>query len=87
VKLINFKNAYNLNEYRPADETMFEKSVFMAPEMFFSPKITQKSDVWSLGVTLYYMLYGCSPWPNTREHDWHKRLISSVVFPPDVEVP
>lgn len=68
-------------------QEILEKSIFMAPELYSHSRVTVKSDVWSLGVTLYYMLYGESPWPNVKEDDWHKRLVTSVRFPEERKVP
>lgn len=65
---------------------LLEKTPFMAPEVFAGQPVTAKMDVWSLGVTLFYMLCGCSPWPHVKETDWHRRLGSSIVFPEDIEI-
>lgn len=68
-------------------QEILEKSSFMAPELYSHARVTPKSDVWSLGVTLYFMLYGENPWPNVKEDDWHKRLLTSVTFPEEKKVP
>jgi serine/threonine protein kinase len=34
---------------------------YMAPELVFGEKATKASDVWSLGVTLHEVLFGCRP--------------------------
>jgi serine/threonine protein kinase len=83
---MSLKWAYVIDEYLPMQETILEKTSFMAPEIFAGQPVTPKMDVWSLGVTLFFMLYGCSPWPNAKDNDWHRRLGSSIVFPEDVEV-
>jgi serine/threonine protein kinase len=37
----------------------------MAPEVLKGEGFTTKSDIWSLGVTLYFMIYKKLPWPNS----------------------
>jgi serine/threonine protein kinase len=34
---------------------------FIAPELFREEKLTDKADMYSLGATYYYMLYGKQP--------------------------
>jgi serine/threonine protein kinase len=58
----------------------------MAPEIFAGQRVTVKIDVWSMGITLFYMVYGCSPWPNVKEADWHRRLGSTVIYHEGFEV-
>lgn len=35
--------------------------LIMAPEIFDNGKYTNKCDIWSFGVVLFQMLYGCAP--------------------------
>jgi serine/threonine protein kinase len=57
-----------------------ENNAFMAPEIFAGQRATAKIDSWGLGMTLFFMLYGCSPWPHVKETDWHRRLGSTISY-------
>lgn len=37
--------------------------IYMAPQLLLNLPYTAKSDVWSLGLTLYEILFGYPPWP------------------------
>jgi serine/threonine-protein kinase ULK/ATG1 len=41
----------------------------MAPEAILKEKIDEKSDVWSLGVTFYEMLFGNLPWTKLKQNE------------------
>ena len=37
--------------------------LYMAPQLVFKEKYTDKCDIWSLGLMLYEMVFGFNPWP------------------------
>jgi hypothetical protein len=46
----------------------------------------QKADIWSCGVILYAMLYGCYPFSN-KEPDYIRKIVTATYhMPPDVQV-
>jgi serine/threonine protein kinase len=49
---------------------------YMAPELFKSPAPSQRTDLWSLGATLYYALEGRSPFARSNIHATIGALLS-----------
>ena len=37
--------------------------IYMAPQLLCNEPYNEKCDIWSLGLMLYELLFGCPPWP------------------------
>jgi serine/threonine protein kinase len=64
VKLADFGLARTLEQDKSMADSFVGTFDFMSPERLTGEGYSLISDVWSLGVTLFFMLYGCSPWPH-----------------------
>jgi 5'-AMP-activated protein kinase catalytic alpha subunit/serine/threonine-protein kinase ULK/ATG1/calcium-dependent protein kinase len=42
-------------------------------------KYSEKSDIWSIGVIFYELLYGCVPWNASSEKDLARVICSTPV--------
>jgi serine/threonine protein kinase len=51
----------------PQQRKLIGTSGYIAPEVFKGQKITDKVDIFSLGIILYILLYGVSPWQSKDE--------------------
>ncbi|MEI7892827.1 MAG: serine/threonine-protein kinase [Myxococcales bacterium] len=56
---------------------------YMAPEQLFSPKtVDMQADVWSLGITLYELLTGMTPFVAEEMTQFVIKIMSNVPVPP-----
>ena len=46
----------------------------MSPESFLESKYSEKSDIWSIGVLYYEMIYGQCPWVITNEAEFESSV-------------
>lgn len=46
--------------------------VYMSPESFLENRYSEKSDIWSIGVVYYEMLYGQCPWVINKESEFQE---------------
>lgn len=99
VKLIDFGLSVVVSEGEFVDQfygskpytSFFQLSLTILGPMYMAPEILNRdshnpllSDVWSLGVILYQMLIGDSPWSSAESLD---DLFDLVVFEPVVQIP
>ena len=50
-----------LNSQTAMTKTIVGSPIYMAPEILRGKPYTSKADIWSLGILLYELLYGCCP--------------------------
>jgi eukaryotic-like serine/threonine-protein kinase len=58
------------------------KLAYMPPEMFSGAQVTRAVDIWSLGVVLYELLTGYSPFQRASDLDTIMAVKSGIVPPP-----
>jgi len=67
AKLADFGFAVKASSHTVKDGYKIGTPIYMSPEALFSKEYSKKSDVWSLGVTIYELLEGRSPWAAQTE--------------------
>ena len=76
IKLCDFGSCSDIkNGFR---ETFCGTFEYMAPEMIKELPYNQGVDIWSLGVLLYEMIHGFSPFFNKSEDKTQKRDLSQI---------
>ena len=68
VKISDFGVAKMINEHNEVKEVVtFSGTIpFMSPQILRQNSYTYQTDMWSLGVTLYNMVFGKLPWKGSR---------------------
>jgi len=61
IKLADFGFCKPLKDARDLSQTMLGSPIYMAPEILKGEAYTIKTDIWSLGVVLYEMIFGFCP--------------------------
>jgi serine/threonine protein kinase len=88
IKIADFGFAKLLNDVNPMMETICGSPLYMAPEILFKTKYSSKSDLWSLGVIIYQMIYQRHPYRNPKSiMDLVKKIeAEEIEYPIQVEV-
>jgi len=68
VKVSDFGTAKNITEH--TEESIlssFKGTIpYMSPQVLLQNQYTYQTDIWSLGITLYFMAYGKVPWKTNQ---------------------
>jgi serine/threonine protein kinase len=59
--------------------------LYMAPESLKKNYYSYKSDFFSLGMVLYEMIEGCTPWEVDNERDLIEKMSDDIVLPKHVK--
>nr|XP_015837577.1 PREDICTED: testis-specific serine/threonine-protein kinase 4 isoform X1 [Tribolium castaneum] len=75
------------NGQAPLSETFCGSYAYASPEILKGiPYQPQFSDIWSMGVVLFAMVYGRLPFDDTNYRDLVKQVTNKVVFPKEPKV-
>lgn len=70
AKIADFGTARFINPLKKIQMTQgVGTPLYISPETFVSSEYNSKCDVWSLGVMVYELLYGVTPWNGKNEYD------------------
>ena len=74
IKIADFGFCIDLESDDSLAKTMLGSPIYMAPEVLKGHMYTSKTDIWSLGIILFEMLYGKCPYNSKNIFD----LISNI---------
>jgi len=62
IKIADFSFCKLLTNKTDLTQTMLGSPIYMAPEVLKGDPYTNKTDVWSMGIVFYKMLFGKCPY-------------------------
>ena len=88
VKISDFGVAKIINEHNfDKESTTFSGTYqFMSPQILRQDKYTYQTDIWSLGITLYFMLFKKHPWTTGKILGILKELEQGILFPEEIAI-
>lgn len=84
VKLTDFGFAREVftGMYEASEFTRLGTPIYMSPQILNSIPFSSKTDIWSLGIMIYEMLYGKTPWTGTTPQNLLKHILKTPLkFP------
>src|SRR6185295_5844636 len=83
VKIVDFGIAKLPDQSRlTRDGTAVGTAGYMAPEQVRGDTVDPRTDVWALGIVLYEMITGRSPFPAETDHDRIRGILTRDPEPP-----
>lgn len=85
IKISDFGVAKMINDHNFDKETTTFSGTyqFMSPQILRQDKYTYQTDIWSLGITLYYMIFKKHPWTTSKVLGILKEIEQGIVLPED----
>ncbi|CAD8104676.1 unnamed protein product [Paramecium sonneborni] len=84
-KLADFGFSVNMNSLE-LQKSSFGTPLYMAPESLLNDMYSFQSDVWSVGITMYELIYGNIPFYHEKESEL-KKIIQNYVNNPILRIP
>lgn len=66
IRLIDFGFAVNLTQWQPTESVAVGTLEYIAPEILFEKPLSTSSDMWALGVCVFQMCVGYTPFFNAK---------------------
>ncbi|CAK66865.1 unnamed protein product (macronuclear) [Paramecium tetraurelia] len=82
IKIADFGFAKPLNQLQ--NEMNVGTPLYMSPETIIKSQYNAKSDIWSLGVLFYEVLFGYPPWQAQTEQELIFKILNQRISFPDV---
>ena len=85
IKICDFGFSTMIKEYNQLFNTICGTPLYMSPELLFMKPYTLKSDIWSLGILFYTILYKCHPFGKLINMDDYRLKIKFPIHYPLID--
>lgn len=86
-KLADFGFATQVKNFQSLLKTIVGTPLYMSPQILAHESYTTKSDVWSMGLIYYEMLFGRTPWPARNQNELVENIKKMPIkFPFDTKI-